>query len=291
MLKIIVEDDQIFQLPDGRKLSYAKYGQETGKPVIFFHGIPGSRLQRNPDLSIFKKAPLLVYALDRPGYGDSTFYKQRTLLDWPDDVAAFAAGNQLEKFAVIGISGGGPYALACACKIPNRLSQVTVLSGLAPLNVKENLHNFSAGGRLLFRAAENTPLLVEQLMALLFNRLHINLDAAFQKFMTDLPPADTNLLAQPKIARMLQQDVAQAFNQGAKGVVHDISILRQSWGFSLDQIALPVHVWHGTADTIVPLQLGRFMIDHLPYAIPYIIENEGHFMALERMGEIFGTVV
>ncbi len=291
MSKFIKSDLNSFHLPDGRVLSYAVFGQENGQPFFFFHGIPGSRLQRPPDLEIYKKLPVLFYAIDRPGYGDSTFYKNRKLLDWPADMAAFADGLGIEKFSVVGISGGGPYALACAYKIPQRLLHVLVLSGLAPLDVEENFLQLSPGGRLLFRAAKNTPTVVEQLMALLFKRLDIKLDDAFQKFMTDLPESDKELLSEPNVAQMLHHDVAEAFKQGTKGVVYDISILQQAWGFSLDKIHLPVQIWHGAADTIVPLPLGQYNINNLTAAVPHIIQNEGHFMALARMGEIFSSIM
>ena len=291
MTKIFSKDDGIFQLPDGRILSYSTYGNPKGKPVFFFHGIPGTRLQRSPDLSIFEKLPFLVYALDRPGYGNSTFQKNRKLLDWPLDVAAFAEGMGINQFGVIGISGGGPYALATAYKIPDRLNHATVISGLAPLTVHENLSQFSTGGRLLFRAAETIPHFVRGLFSLLFKQLDIQLDAAFQKFMTDLPETDRRLLTDPTNAKLFKKDVAEAFKQGTQGVVADIAILMQPWDFSLEDISTPVHVWHGTADTIVPFSLGKYVIDHLPHAIPHIVEGGGHFMAIEMMDKIFEAIL
>ncbi len=291
MTDIIVKDALIFTLPDGRKLSYSVYGQKSGSPLFFFHGIPGTRLQRSPDLSIFEELPILVYALDRPGYGSSTYQKHRQLLDWPDDVQNFADKNGIDQFGVMGISGGAPYALACAYKLADRLNHITVISGLAPLTVKENFSQLSDGGKLLFKAASNTPFLVEQLMSLFFKRLHIPLDAAFEKFMTDLPSGDTRLLSDPKIAEMFKRDVAEAFKQGTQGVVHDISILNSDWNFSLSDINSQVHVWHGAADTIVPRPFGEYLIQQLPAAIPHIIDDEGHFMAIERMKEIFGVLL
>jgi pimeloyl-ACP methyl ester carboxylesterase len=114
MIDFINLENEIFKLPDGRDLGYAKYGNPNGKPVLFFHGIPGSRLQRNPDLTALQELSICVYALDRPGTGLSTHQKDRQLLDWAEDVRAFVDGLRIEKFAVIGISSGGPYTRACA---------------------------------------------------------------------------------------------------------------------------------------------------------------------------------
>ena len=286
MKAIVCDDNGIFILPDGRKLSYSVYGNPDGKPVLFFHGIPGTRLQRSPDLRIFHKYPFLVYALDRPGYGNSTYQKNRNLLNWADDVLAFTESQGIGKFGVMGVSGGGPYSLACAYKIPEKLSAAIVISGLAPLYLKETFHQFPKGGQLLFRSAKITPFLIRGLFSILFRQLHLPLDTAFQNFLGQLPEKDKRLLSNIKISTMLRNDVAEAFKAGANGVVKDMSLLNQPWGFSLKDIEIPVHVWHGTADTIVPYSHGEFFINHLPKAIPHTVEDAGHFMAFERMEEI-----
>ncbi|HDP99254.1 MAG TPA: alpha/beta hydrolase [bacterium] len=290
-MKTIVQQDQnLFRLPDGRHISYAVYGNSQGKPVFFFHGIPGSRLQRNPDLSIFEELPILIYALDRPGYGDSDFQPGRRLLDLPDDLLAFARGNRIEQFAVVGVSGGGPYALACARKIPENLTKAIIISSLAPLQT-QTLAAFPPGARLLFSSAKNTPLLLRFVFNLFFKTFKIPISTAFQKFMTELPPADKALFSRPEIQRLFKDDVAQAFRQGTRGVVADISILSQPWGFCLQDIQSPVEIWHGVEDTIVPIQLAHFNAHLIPCAQTHFIEAEGHFMGIQRSKQIFEQIV
>src|SRR5215471_20729905 len=126
--------DNIISLRDGRKLGYAEYGDPAGKPIFFFHGLPGSRLQRHPDGSIAIELGARIIAIDRPGYGLSDFQQGRTLLDWPDDVAQLADSLQIDQFAAIGLSGGGPYLLACAYSIPERINSATVVSGMGPVD-------------------------------------------------------------------------------------------------------------------------------------------------------------
>jgi pimeloyl-ACP methyl ester carboxylesterase len=106
--------NNVFRLRDGRALGYAEYGDPGGTPVFFFHGSPGSRLQRHPDASIASELGTRIITIDRPGYGLSDFQPERTLLDWPADVAQLADALHIERFAAIGLSGGGPYLLACA---------------------------------------------------------------------------------------------------------------------------------------------------------------------------------
>src|SRR5258708_37156679 len=111
---------KLIHLRDGRALGYADFGALTGKPVFFFHGFPGSRLQHAPGDSIATSLGAHIITIDRPGFGLSAFQPGRTLLDWPNDVAALADALEIDQFAAIGLSGGGPYLLACAYKIPRR---------------------------------------------------------------------------------------------------------------------------------------------------------------------------
>ncbi|MCU0643528.1 MAG: alpha/beta hydrolase [bacterium] len=287
MNKAMIRDDEVFVLPNGRQLGYAVYGDPQGKPVLFFHGIPGSRLQRNPDLSILNDLGVCIYALDRPGTGLSSYYKNRMLLDWPNDVRAFCDGLGIEKFSLFGISSGGPYALATAYKMQERVTHVSLVSALAPLHEGELFDLIDPKMKRLFSFAKRMPELMKGVLNVAFLFLKNKFDRAFEALVADLPESDKNLLHQPLIAEMFKRDVAEAFRQGSKGVVSDMKILSEPWGFSLEEIKLPVHIWHGTADTIVPVQLANFMIERLPNVQPHLIEGAGHFMAVQYTKEIF----
>jgi pimeloyl-ACP methyl ester carboxylesterase len=290
MNNLVNLENEIFKLLDGRELGYAKYGNPKGNSVLFFHGIPGSRLQRNPDLTVLKELSICVYALDRPGTGLSTYQKNRTLLDWADDVRAFVEGLGIRKFAVIGISSGGPYALACAHQMPDRITHLSLVSALAPLHECELFDIIDPKMKRLFNFARRMPRLLNGLMGFAFLFLKNRFDVAFEKLVADLPERDINLLHHPVIIEMFKNDVTQAFRQGSKGVVSEMRILSEPWGFSLDEIKLPVQIWHGTADTIVPISLARFMAEKLPQAEIHFIEKAGHFMALQYTKEIFSKM-
>jgi pimeloyl-ACP methyl ester carboxylesterase len=283
-------ENEIFKLPDGRGLGYAKYGNPNGKPVLFFHGIPGSRLQRNPDLSALHELSFCVYALDRPGTGLSTYQENRKLLDWPNDVRAFCDGLGINKFAVFGISSGGPYALATAYQMSDRVTHVSLVSALAPLHEGKLFDIIDPKMKRLFSFAKRMSELMKGVLNIAFLFLKNKFDLAFETLVADLPESDKNLLHQPLITGMFKRDVAEAFRQGSKGVVSDMKILSEPWGFLLDEIKMPVHIWHGTADTIVPIQLANYMIENLPNAQPHLIEGAGHFMAVQYTKEIFSKI-
>lgn len=145
--------EQRVRLPDGRWLGYAEHGDPTGRPVLVFRGAPASRLSYWPDPAIAASLAVRLISPDRPGYGLSTFQPGRAMLDWPGDVTAFAAALGLERFAVLGVSGGAPYALACAYKIPQRLMGVAVVSGMGPLDNPALARTFPLARRLAFPVA------------------------------------------------------------------------------------------------------------------------------------------
>ena len=136
--------NQQIKLKDGRLLGYTEYGAREGKPVFYFHGFPGSRLDwpfSDADDSATQLNARII-AVDRPGMGLSDFKPGRKILDWPDDVIELADALQVDHFGVLGISGGGPYATTCAYKIPERLTTTAIVSGMGPLEaprIKEGM--------------------------------------------------------------------------------------------------------------------------------------------------------
>jgi pimeloyl-ACP methyl ester carboxylesterase len=138
-----MSESETITLPDGRTLGYAEYGDPKGRPVIYFHGWPSSRLQSKLANTKAKWQHVRLIAVDRPGFGLSTYQEGRTILDWPDDVAVLADALMIKKFAVLGVSGGGPYVAAAAYKIPDRLTKASIAVGLAPTWIPGNLDGIS----------------------------------------------------------------------------------------------------------------------------------------------------
>ncbi|MEJ2386166.1 MAG: alpha/beta hydrolase, partial [Chromatiaceae bacterium] len=144
-------------LPDGRRVACSEYGDPAGRPVVYCHGFPSSRHEALllHDNAVAEGAR--VIAIDRPGYGDSDYQPGRAILDWPADVAAVADQLELERFSVIGVSGGGPYALACAARLPERLSACALVCALGPIYLDELLATMHWAPRSQLTIARNTP--------------------------------------------------------------------------------------------------------------------------------------
>ena len=130
-------DVSMVQLRDGRSLAWAEYGDPSGKPVLYFHGFPGSRIEPALGADDLARTEARLIAIDRPGFGGSTFQPGRRLLDWPNDVASFADSLALDRFACMGVSGGGPYVLACALRLGERLTRAAIVCGVGPLDTAD----------------------------------------------------------------------------------------------------------------------------------------------------------
>ena len=277
----MVESDNIdltIKLKDGRKLGYIDLGRKDAKPLFHFHGFPGSRLEATILADRAIKKNVRVICIDRPGMGLSDFKKNRTLLDWPDDVVELADALGINKFAVEGISGGGPYAASCAYKIPERLTSCGIISGLASkdLEIEKKIK--------LFSVIRIFPWLFK-LMIWIQSRGMKDLAKAeknMKKAMKKFPEADRKILDDPQILSLFIKESAEAFRQGSKGAYCEGKIYARSWGFNLEDISpkLKVYIWHGDADTSVPIAMGRGMCKIIPNCEGKFYPGEGHYSTI-----------
>ena len=159
------KQDLLYQsiiLKDGRKLGFAEFGNPDGKPVFYFHGYIGGRLEPKLGLLFNQEMSCRYISIDRPGIGLSSFKDNRGILDWPDDVIELADSLGMNKFTVVGASGGGPYAAACAFKIPDRLTKVGIVAGMGPY--KETIKYMKGPNRILFRLIKYLPFFLKLLL-------------------------------------------------------------------------------------------------------------------------------
>jgi len=270
--------NKTIKLKDGRKLGYVDLGKSDGKPLFHFNGFPGSRLEVTILADEAIKKNIRVIGIDRPGMGLSDFKKNRTLLDWPDDVVELADALGIDKFAVEGISGGGPYVAACAYKIPKRLTSCGIISGVASkdLEIEKKMRIFSV--------IRIFPWLFK-LMIWLQSRGMRNLEKAEKKMKESakkFPEADRKIFDDPQILSLFVKETAEAFRQGSKGAYYEGKIYIRSWGFNLEDISpkLKVYIWHGEADEIVPVAMGRGMCKLIPNCEGKFYPGEGHYSTI-----------
>jgi pimeloyl-ACP methyl ester carboxylesterase len=274
------------QLADGRRLGYVDYGDPAGQPVLLCHGLPGTRLQGHPDRSIVASLGIRMIGIDRPGYGLSDYQHGQRLLDWPDDLQALADCLGLERFAVLGLSGGGPYAAACAWKFPERITTIVLVSAMGPANDTEAMQNMPPLNRFLLASAKygEWPLRLPAAGLVAFAQLWPDHYLSFMN--SHLPAPDQAIYYRAEIQAFVKEDVAEALRQGSRGVVQDIILLARQWGFRLQDIHVPVQLWHGEQDTTVPVRIGRYIAAALPRCQSHFVGDAGHYLIIQRWRDI-----
>lgn len=282
--------DKVLSLRDGRVLGYTQTGHPLGKPVFFFHGSPGSRLQRHPDETIAREMGIRLIGIDRPGYGLSDFQPDRTLLDWPADVAQLADALHLDHFAAIGLSGGVPYLLACAHQLPHQLTSAIVISGVGPLSEPEVLHGMMPAVQLGLTLVQRLPWwLLCLLLEPSVNLIRLDPVAAKKVLPASFPQADQAIFAWPDLQALDREDLGQAYRQGGRAFGWDLILLTRPWGFRLQDISLPIHLWHGEEDTTIPVAMGRYLARILPVCSPHFLPGEGHTLVYSHWREILSV--
>ncbi|MBN1978013.1 MAG: alpha/beta hydrolase [Anaerolineae bacterium] len=283
-----MSDSQI-RLPDGRALGYAEYGDPQGKPVVFFTGAPSSRFL-HPPIEPTEALGARLVVLERPGFGLSDFQPRRTLLDWPDDVAAAADALKLWRFAVAGISAGGPYAAACAYKIPQRLTRVAIISGVGPMDLPGALEEMPKVRQLGTRVARTAPWLLTPILWLASNP-HRDPERFYERMLSGNSDADRALLSRPEMKAMLLRNYLEATRAGMRGFARDSVIVSSPWGFSPADIAAPVYLWHGEDDANVSLSAARHLAEAIPNCQARFLPGEGHWLILGHWEEILSELL
>jgi pimeloyl-ACP methyl ester carboxylesterase len=284
--------DKQIKLRDGRTLAFNEHGDFSGKPVFFIHGNPGSRLLRHPDENIAKNLGVRIIAPDRPGYGLSDFQKNRRLLDFPDDMAQLADALNIDKFAIFGVSAGGPCVASCAYKLPNRITQAAIVSGPSPVNREGAYDGMGSSWRMSFKMAEKLPLkLLRPLIWIQRQLLSRNPEQALANFAKMLSPSDQEMLSRPYIINFLLSRQDEATRQGVKGMVHEAKILVSPWGFRPDDIKVGVHLWFWEDDYAIPMQMGHYLAARIPHNQTHFFKGGGHMSFFDHWGNIIEALI
>jgi pimeloyl-ACP methyl ester carboxylesterase len=279
-------EDGVLLLGDGRRLGYAQYGLPGGEPIFYFHGHPGSRLEGRFAHLAAAAAGFQVIALDRPGLGLSDVQSARTLTDWPADVAEAADHLGFSRFSVAGASGGGPYALACAWRLPTRVSRVAVISGVGPYQVHGITRGMRWQNRVGFQFGSRWPALAGLLMRSMRRSVIDQPERTIDALARAMSAADAEIVRRPEVRDILIADLIEAFRQGSAGATQDMVLLGRSWGFSLRDIEPDVYLWQGGADTLVPPAMGRYLAEQIPRCHASLLPGEGHLLIIDRMPDL-----
>jgi len=279
----------VLRLRDGRRLAYSERGDQHGMPVVHMHGMPGSRLDHEADDEYYRALGVRVITPDRPGYGLSDPHPHRRLVDWPADVAELADQLGITRFGITALSGGGIYALACAAVIPDRLIEVVVTGCPSPMQRPGAL----AGMRFMTRAGvwlgAHAPWLLEAGATALSGLIRRYPRFFVDQFNRDKPPPDRRWLSMPSVSAGAAETLREALRPGVWGYVQDIRVLSSPWGFALSDIKVPVELWHGDLDTVIPLSHGRYLAAAIPNATLRVCPGEAHMLLWNHLAEIVMT--
>ena len=284
--------DHSLTLSSGRRLVYAEYGDPHGTPLFYFHGWPSSRLQGEIMHDGAIKHGLRVIAPDRPGIGRSEFQPGRRLLDWPPVIEELAARLGVDKFYLMGVSGGGPYVLATTYAMPDRVLGSGVCCGAAPLwlvGTKGIMWTYLLGmwtqkyapwalgpglwlsKHIIGQQPEQWPL---------------------RMFLANLGPEDRRALQDIRLRNILNRSGVEGLSGSTRGIRMDGNIFLYPWGFELSAIQKPVHFWHGGSDRNMPLGLVQRLAALLPNAITHWYPEDGHYsLPLLRTEEMTAELV
>jgi len=259
-------------LPDGRRLGYAEYGVPNGKPILFFHGSPGSSLIHADMAETATECGVRLIAVDRPGYGLSDAQQGRTFFSWADDISALTDALGVETFSIIGFSGGTPYPLACAFRYPNRVNKIALVGALAPLDAHGVMVDMSPMVSGLYALAQANS---GELRAT-FAAVAPTANALLGAMSASAGEWDKKVLLDH--ATSFELEYARTLLSGTEGLASDFILNAGDWGFPLAGIKTEAHLWSGTLDQNTPPAMTHFLASQLSNSRPHVLQNEGHFV-------------
>ncbi|MEM0129257.1 MAG: alpha/beta hydrolase [Thermoplasmata archaeon] len=278
------ERTELVATPDGRRLAVHEAGAPRGRPVFVLHGTPGSGLLYPPWIDDAARRGLRLIAYDRPGYGGSTPRPGRTVADAADDVRSIADALGIDRFAVWGISGGGPHALACGARCPGRAIAVASLAAPAPREAAGLAwhEGMGEGNREEFRAAEAGPAALEAFLVpqreAFVRGDRASIDAGFS---TLLSPADRSVY-DGALSTHLTESGRAGLAPGIDGWRDDDLALVRPWGFDLGAVRVPTLLWHGREDRFVPFAHGQWLGNAIGHAVRNLSDDDGHLTLYVR---------
>jgi pimeloyl-ACP methyl ester carboxylesterase len=279
---------------EDRQIGFAEFGDPQGRAVFWLHGTPGARRQIPMEARVYaEQRQIRLIGIDRPGIGSSTPHQYDTVFAFAEDLRTMADTLGIDKMIVVGLSGGGPYTLACAAAMPERVVAAGVIGGVAPTMGSDAI----SGGVMGNVGSRVAPLLqvaggsIGLAATALVRLVKPVASPAVDLYGRLSPEADRRMLARPEIKAMFLDDLLNGSRKQMAAPIADIIVFARDWGFRLDQVKVPVRWWHGDHDHIVPFDHGLHVMAKLPDVEMYHLPGESHLAGLGRAEEILGTMI
>jgi pimeloyl-ACP methyl ester carboxylesterase len=274
----------------GRDVGIYEYGDPDGQPVIALHGTPasgagfawadGAALEHN----VYLVAP------DRPAIGYSTRVPLSCAADYASELTATADALGLDTFSILGYSGGAPYALATAHAAPQRVQAVAVVAGAGQVGEWATAHDFAPSDRRMTWLAQHHRALARAALTVANGTARFAPRIAVRSASAELSPRDREVMANFSSPQAALALFTQAFLRTADGVIDDYIITARPWGFPVEDVHVPVQIWHGTDDPLVPLAHGQALAARLPDARVRTWPGEGHLAIIPHISEVLGEL-
>ena len=290
-----MDDCKLVSLKSGSQLAFCEYGNAWGKPVLFFHGWPSSRTMAQLTNAAAIELGVRIISPDRPGIRDSNFQPNRKFVDWPEIVEQLVDHLEIERFRVFAISGGAPYAYATAWKIPERVRAVAIASGAPPIVDLREYSGLLPLYRRMLWLHRHSPQTLRALFylagAIARIRPPVRLRPLVLKLL-QLQPCDASSLEDSIAFEACFESQRRAWGASVKGLIADVELFAQPLGFRLEDVDVPVRLWHGTKDRAFSIDVAEYVAGRLPNCKARYVEGEGHYsLPIRRVREILADLI
>ena len=276
------ETEGVVRLDDGRRLAFVDHGEPGAPVVVFCHG-SGSSRDGLGLASLVAAAGGRLISPARPGIGASDAKPDRTMIGWAGDVAELCSTLEIERFGLIGVSGGAAYAAAVAHGLPDRVSGAALVSSGGPLDSERSRDGMARGYRVTWLLARRFPSLLRALLGLQAKQLDKDPTGVAVRMLRSFPEVDRSALAERSEGdrvRFFIEPMVEALAQGPEATVQDLQLLARPWGFDPAAVTVPVSLWHGSADTAAPLAMATDLSTRIPGAEINVIDGGGHLSVI-----------
>ena len=269
----------LIKLLNHRTLGFETYGDPDGYPVLYCHGFPGSRLEAVHFHEAALKNQCQIIAIDRPGMGLSDFDENRTILAFAHDIDELTDQLNFKQFSMISHSGGAPFLLACAYLMPHKIKKASIVSGISPPELWSKKNGISQKERVLSIFLKRASFLTTPMMYLT-RMLLKNPEKMMKQMIKNMSLADQELFKNVGSKKAIITAVQESFRQTLKGPSSDMKLLFKPWRFKLQDIQVPVTLWHAELDTQAPIAHAKIYESLLPHLNLKLIKNEGHISVM-----------
>jgi len=288
-----VEDeagDGLVAINAHRCFSYRSLGAPGGKPLIALHGTPGSRLKFVAAHEAAKRRGIRLIAPDRWGYGATTAHDAPSLSAFADDICRFADKLGLETFDVLGVSGGGPFAVAVAATAPQRVTSLSLVAPVGPI-AGEPDDEITSFHRLCFGALSQRPTAIGAVFQAFRAMLDISPDLGVRVAMLRIAAADRRILGRKDVTSHLGETFAAGLRPGVVGPVTDLGLFGTRWDIDVAQAHVPARMWLGSVDQNVPRSAARRLASRLPQCTLTELPGEGHLWVTDHFEAVLSWIV